>query len=553
MVFKKNIVLILAIIFCTLSIDVFANDNLVDTAKQFSAITLILTPINSTCQKENGKIIANVSGGVLPYSYTITDPNNIIYPWNSNIFPSLPAGIYMVTVTDAIGTTVSQTATVGNTFNRPTTSLIGLTTTTTATSQDATLSFSAANGTPPYTYSLDNVNFQASNTFTNLAGGFYYRIAKDANGCSSFTSTTNGTVTIPNDPQFLLQNVGISGGSTSCNPYIASLLFNSTGYIGGTPPYSFSLDGINFQTTQFYNLSQGVYTIRIKDAVGEMLLQGYTLVDYCDATFSIFTTTQTAICGTNGSITATAALGEAPYQYSIDGINFSANNIFTGLGPGGYTITVKDSYNFINSKYVIVPNNCVQVIPTTISSTCGNSNGSITAQASNGTTPYEYSLNGGAYSSTNLFTGLAASNYVVRAKDATSRVATANTVVSNIAGAQITAADTTATGCNNNTGTISVQVQAGTAPYLYSINGTSFVNTALFTGLAQNNYTVTVKDARGCLTTKPALITLVNNLAIDAGNTVNICEGKNGTTNAVGNAVSYAWQPSELHQVCLIL
>ncbi len=544
MTFKNIIAFLFVIVFCTLYAPVNAGKHFADSTKQSIAITLTLTPINSTCQKPNGKLIANVSGGVLPYSYTITYPNNITYPWNSNIIPSLPAGIYTVTVTDAIGATANQITTVGNTFTRPITSLIGFTTATTQTSQDATLSFSAANGTPPYMYSLDNVNFQASNMFTNLAGGEYYRIAKDANGCSSFRDWGNDGVLIPNN--FLITANSIGGGSgMQCNPFLFRLDVPQNGVGGGTPPYTFSVDGVNYQTGSFYNLPAGVYIIWVKDAVGDILLEARTLVDNCTSTFSINTTTQTALCGINGSITATAALGEAPYQYAIDGVNFGNNNVFTGLAPGGYTITVKDAYGFINSKYVVVPNNCLQVLPNTTSSTCGNNNGTITAQASNGMPPYEYSLNGGAYSSTNVFTGLAANSYTVRAKDATNRIATANTVVSNIAGAQVTAADTTATGCSNNTGTINVEAQGGTAPYLYSINGSSFVNTPLFTGLAQNNYTVTVKDARGCLTTKPALITLTNNLTIDAGDTVKICEGTSGLTNATGNATTYAWLPTD--------
>jgi gliding motility-associated-like protein len=538
---KKHLRCCFIFFICSINLAVFANNNPSDTLVHPAAITLNITTVNSTCQKENGKIIIQASGGVLPYAYSITIAG-ILYPGQNAIIAGLPAGTFLIKVTDALNTIATQNVTVANTYSLPATTLIGYTVPTTSTGMDATLSFSASNGTAPYLYSLDNSNFQASNSFTNLAGGEYYIVTKDANGCSSFRGFSQDDVYIPND-MFLIQYNG-GGGSVSCNPFKATLLVSGNNTSGGTPPYTYSIDGINYQTAPFNDLPAGVYNIRVKDAAGYILIHAYTFPDYCTATFSVSTATQSAICGINGSITATAFLGEPPYTYSIDGVNFTNNNVFTGLAAGGYTITVKDAYGFINSKYVLVANNCVQVIPTTSSSTCGNNNGSITATATNGTAPYQYALGTGAYSSNNVFTGLAAASYTVKVKDATARVATANTIVSNIAGAQIAAADTTPTSCSNNTGTINVLAQAGTTPYLYSIDGSNFVSSNIFTGLAQNNYTVTVKDGRGCLTTKPALITLANTLQVDAGDTLKICEGKNGTTNATGNATTYAWLPT---------
>jgi gliding motility-associated-like protein len=514
------------------------------TAKP-AAITLNINTINSTCQKPNGKIIINASGGVLPYSYSLTHPNTGVYPQTSNVYFGLISGNYAVTVTDAIGTQASQNVILGNIYNLPVGFRTGITLPTTTTSMDATLTMNGSNGTPPYLYSLDNVNFQTNNTFTNLAGGYYYTIVKDANGCSSLTEFFNDITEIP----VVRIPIGFStgGASASCNPFRLTYSFpNTVSVTGGTPPYTFSIDGINFQTTPLSNLPAGVYNIIVKDANGVTAIQAESYPDFCESTFAIGTSHQSAICGIGGSITATATLGTAPYQYSInDGASYQPSGLFTGLAPGGYTITVKDNLDFINRKYVVVPNNCVLVMPTTTSSTCGNSNGKILAQASNGTPPYQYALGTGAYSSNNSFTGLAAASYVVKAKDATGAETTANTIVSNLAGAQITAADTTATTCTNNTGKIDVTTTGGKPPLQYSTNGTSFINSPSITGLGFGNYTVTVKDANGCITTKPDVIVRLNNtLSIDAGDTVKICAGKNGNTNATGNATTYTWLPT---------
>lgn len=42
-----------------------------------------------------------------------------------------------------------------------------------------------AGGTPPYTYSIGSINFQTSNTFSNLAAGVYIATVRDARGCTA--------------------------------------------------------------------------------------------------------------------------------------------------------------------------------------------------------------------------------------------------------------------------------------------------------------------------------------------------------------------------------
>ena len=44
----------------------------------------------------------------------------------------------------------------------------------------------------------------------------------------------------------------------------------------------------------------------------------------------------------DGSITANASGGTGTFTYSIDGINFQSNSLFSGLIAGNYTITYKD-------------------------------------------------------------------------------------------------------------------------------------------------------------------------------------------------------------------
>jgi large repetitive protein len=500
------------------------------------AITLTVTTINTTCQKANGRIVVQAAGGVAPYDYKISGP---FAPQPSGIFYSIPAGTYTITVTDAIGVVATQSVTLTNTFLSPIPFVISRTSPTGCSTFDATITLGGNGGVPPYTYSLNNVTYQTSNSFTNLTAGGYMYAVKDANGCSSFPSNL-----IYGTGMSASCTMEVSGGgrNITCLP-VYSISTDLFPVIGGIPPYTFSNDGINYQTSSYFNNITAFSTFWVKDATGLIVLYSSSTMDDCYQPFSVIAVTQPAQCGLNGSIIVTASNGLAPYLYSIDGVTFQTSNQFTGLAPGIYTITVKDGDNLTNARSINVPNNCTIIATNTTSSTCGNSNGKITAQSSNGTAPYQYSLDGITYAANNIFTNLLAGNYTVYTKDAVGNLATANVVISNIAGPQIIAADTTATSCANNTGTINVVAQGGTAPLTYSINGTSFQTNPLFTGLAQGAYTVSVKDANTCAVTKSAIIAMNNNApVVNLGNDITLCEDNTLLLDATNSNATYLWQ-----------
>jgi hypothetical protein len=56
------------------------------------------------------------------------------------------------------------------------------------------------------------------------------------------------------------------------------------------------------------------------------------------------TTTNSSACLNDGGITVTAS-GSTGLQYSIDGNNFQASNVFTNLAKGTYTVTARNAEN----------------------------------------------------------------------------------------------------------------------------------------------------------------------------------------------------------------
>jgi hypothetical protein len=90
----------------------------------------------------------------------------------------------------------------------------------------------------------------------------------------------------------------------------------------------------------------------------------------------------------------------------------------------------------------------------------------------------------------------------------------------------------TNTTCGASTGTITATGSGATAPYSYSIDGTNFTASGAFTGLAAGVYTVTVKDANSCKSTKTVTILNTNGPAITYTSTNADCGSNNGTVTA---------------------
>jgi gliding motility-associated-like protein len=523
------------LLFSFIHFQLFAGDG-DPLTRSSTAIILSINSTGTTCGRSNGSIIVTATGGTAPYSYQL----NSNTPQNSNIFLYLAAGTYTIAVTDATGQTATGNVTLTNIFTPPTGVTAQVTSQTTGcTTQDASLTLTGFGGTPPYTYSIDHTNFQTSNVFSNLSAGLYHCAVKDANGCESFYDWQGYTLIPEHCP--IIQN-GV-GSSYSCNPFQSHLTLENVS--GGTAPYQYSLDGINFQLSKdFYPLPAGLYTVTVKDAAGTIMLYSVALHDACISPITFNGTVMSAQCGQNGSITVTPLDGTSPYSYSIDGINFQTSNQFSGLTPGNYTITVKDANNLISSKLFIVGNGCLSLTTIAVSSTCGNSNGSIQVQASSGNPPYQYSINGINFTTNNQFTNLLAGPYTITVKDATGGITTVNATVNNIPGPVISSLVATPAGCINSNGTITLTTQGGTAPLQYSINSTVFQSNASFAGLPGGSYTAIAKDANGCTVSGTIVVPLNNTVTVNAGSNVSICEGQTIKLSAISNGNSFLWSPA---------
>lgn len=147
----------------------------------------------------------------------------------------------------------------------------------------------------------------------------------------------------------------------------------------------------------------------------------------------------------------------------------------------------------------------------THTSGAGQSNGSISASAT-GSTGFTFSINGGAFQSSGNFTGLTAGTYTITAKNGSGCAGSGSFTVNNTdpcVGQTFTVGGNTinATPClPTPNGSITITTSVGGSGFTYSLNNGAFQASSTFSNLAPNTYTVSAKEAGGCI--KQASVTV---------------------------------------------
>ena len=411
-------------------------------------------------------------------------------------------------------------------------------------------------GTPGYSYSWNTSPAQTNQTAINLSAGVPYTVTvTDALGCQAI-----GNITLSEPAAIGLASktvVPVSGCSGNTNGSIDALAN------GGTPNYIYSLYlGANLIGTlnpghptsaTFTNLSAGTYTLSITDANGcPPYSEDIDVTEPNPIIISDVSTTPISCSGyADGTITITASGGTGTLEYSIDnGLNFQLSNTFT-VGDGYYDIVVRDA----NGCTATWPVTIEMVDPNTISftyeitqiTTCyGDNTGKITISnvAGGSGSGYEFSIYQPEVWGTNpIFENLPGgptNPYYIKVRDSYGCVVAANNgnpiYINQPSPINFTVQTTNVTGCWYNTnGTIKVTgVSGGTGLKQVSIDGITFFPTTYTFNVGVGSYTVYVRDANGCIATKPATITgppaiVINTLTVSD---VTCFGGNDGDVNA---------------------
>jgi gliding motility-associated-like protein len=193
--------------------------------------------------------------------------------------------------------------------------------------------------------------------------------------------------------------------------------------------------------------------------------------------------------------------------------------------------------------------NGINATTSSVVTTCdGASNGSITVNATSGTPPLNWSIDGGALlagPSPYTFSNLTSGPHTVNITDANGCVY--STIVNVLAGPPVTASftKTDALCYGTATGTITMgSPTAGAAPFEYSLDGTNWQSSNIFTGLNAGTYTVNIRSSEGCPAQVPVTIAEPTTLTAGSFTSNGTCNGGNDgtiTVNASGGTLAYQY------------
>jgi hypothetical protein len=416
------------------------------------------------------------------------------------------------------------------------------------------ISLSFSGGTPPYTAQWlspilsPNIVTTEPAIKTGLSATTYSVRAID----SSLPTNNEFYINIPVSSGVCASVLGVMG--TTCSQNNGFVTGTSTSDYSSTEFYIFHGDGVFSQsaitsqsTVVFGSLTAGTYYIKAVDLGGctgqtpTFIIEDSDTLDY-----GLYVVPNSSCGGTGmGKIMVTGVTGTPPYTYLWNTSN--TGSTVTGLTAGIYSVSVTDYYGCVTTKTETI----VNVPPiglgtfTSTPPTCFSSDGSITIQITGGTAPYYYSASTGEvliqYPKSFTISGLSSGNYSFQVTDAALCTMVAGTTLTPPNGITSVNINTQGSTCSSNGGSITVLVNGGSSPYIYTLispNGNvlnvSNTQTAqLFSNLYSGTYSVAVQDASGCFYLDEVTLFATDTFTISTNTTGTTCNSANGYISVI--------------------
>jgi gliding motility-associated-like protein len=260
--------------------------------------------------------------------------------------------------------------------------------------------------------------------------------------------------------------------------------------------------------------------------------------------------------GNTGSFTGAASGGTGPYTFVLrNGAatvatfnNVASSQSFTALGAATYTLQVTDANSCTGTATVTITaaNPPTASIAPPTNPTCGATNGSATASATGGTSPYSYLWSNGGNTAT--ISNLAAGSYTVTVTDNQSCTATASVTLTAAGGPTLSSSPTNPSCSSGSNGSITITATGGagilTYTWLPNVSSTSSAS-----GLSAGTYNVTVVDRNGCSSNTTATLTdpaaiVANTSSTDAN--CGVADGSVSLTASGGTGtLTYLWSTND--------
>jgi len=489
-----------------------------------------------SCTNDQGRLLVSAVGGQGPYTIaldnTTTGQSYLQNNVSSFVFTNLSGGAFNITITDAFGCVLTD----NTILVRPDNINATITASTLVCFGDNTAAVTAAvaarNVAAVYEYQLNIYSDlsgsvapqissrQASDTFDGLLAGFYSITVTDNFGCSFETAILQ----IIDPTEVSAQLVRVS--PLTCTTQ-AELELSAT---GGTAPYSYSVDGINFfpmnetngaDTHLFTNIGAGTYSYFVQDAfncssivsneITEDVIEPLTLTVDASAAVINCTSDNTAIIYAD----ADGGLGNYQFELYTDPALSLASRIagpqtageFTNLSQGDYYVNVTSDDCAAAAIHVPITEPApLTYVDAIVNVSCtGEENGSISVTLSGGSGGYQYAIspNLDQFDVENTFTDLAAGNYTVIAQDQNGCFEVLEYTITEPNPIAVNTVSVLPEVCEGSEdGSFELTVSGGTAPYFTSLNSSNDVDFVqdqlIFDNLASGTYVVFVRDAQDC-------------------------------------------------------
>jgi gliding motility-associated-like protein len=499
-----------------------------------TGFTTTTTFTNANCNASNGSATATPQGGQGPYTYQWA-PNG----GNNATANGLSAGVYTVTVTDALGCVSTQNVTVGSGSAPGNINITGFNVNCFG-GNSGSLNANVNGGQPPYTYQWSNGG--TTQVINNLVAGTYWVIVTTNNGCITMDTAV---VTQPSSPVTAITtqiDITCFGGNDGSATAIPS---------GGTAPYTVSWNTNPVQNNATAtNLTSGTYVATITDGNGCTTSQTVTLNQ--PNVLSINPTQQTNVTcfgGNNGQLSVFVGGGTGPYSYNWNNNSFPDTASISNLTAGLYLLSVTDANGCVaNTQYNISEPNelSINVVNATHVSCNGLSNGSIQTSTTGGTQPYSYIWNPGMNTQPNI-NNIPGGYYVVAVTDNNGCFDTTGITITEPS-AIGTVAQGSDTICPGQNATLLATGFGGVGNYTYQWSNNSTGATQTVSPNSTTTYSVIATDGNGCIGSPDSVIVLVNDINLVNLSVVpdtNICNGSSYVVSAshvggIGN-YTYSW------------
>src|SRR5690606_17005968 len=316
------------------------------------------------------------------------------------------------------------------------------------------------------------------------------------------------------------------------------------------------------------NLAPGTYTAYIQHTNGCIKNVDFTIDNLLPITIDTATVTADVLCfgESTGEITVTASGGTGTLQYAISpAFAYGSANVFGNLPAGDYTVRVTDDLGCEIETTTLTINEPTAPLSldnaVTTDEVCYTAaDNTVTVTISGGTAPYSTSVdssNPADFTQDQLvYTGLTVGTHTIYVTDANGCAITPVDITIN-EGVDMTPSVTVVDNCTNNVPGNEVTISVASSQTLdpsdmqYSVDGTTYQASNIFSNLAPGNYTAYVQHVNGCIETTTFTINTLQPIVIDTATVTAdvLCFGESTgeiTVTASGGTgtLQYAISPS---------